>query len=103
MLWPLSLLMMLFWFGPAGALLVLSLIMEQQRHAPNGTRPEGNLVLRSLVGGIIAAIAWAVLVGVLLLISRSGNVGLWIVFAPWAFAIGQAIGLFSQRSASDTA
>jgi hypothetical protein len=26
----------LFWFGPAAALLLVSLILEQQRHAPDG-------------------------------------------------------------------
>lgn len=94
MLWSMSLLMMIFWFGPAAALLIVSLVMEQQRHAPNGTDPRGNLVMRSLIGGIAAAVAWVILVMALVLVTGSGNAGLWVVFAPWAFAIGQALGLF---------
>jgi hypothetical protein len=84
---------MLFWFGPAAALLLVSLILEQQRHAPNGTRPQGNIVLRSLIGGIITALIWFVLVAVFAAISGKGNAGLWIVATPWAFALGQGIGL----------
>ena len=94
MIWSMSLMMMIFWFGPAAALLIVSLVTEQQRHAPNGTDPRGNLVLRSLVGGIIAAVSWVFLVMLLVLATQSGNAGLWIVFAPWAFAVGQGIGLF---------
>ncbi len=99
MLWSLSLMMMIFWFGPAAALLIVSLVMEQRRHAPNGTDPRGNLVLRSLIGGIVAAVAWVILIMTLVLITQAGNAGLWIVFAPWAFAIGQGTGLF-WRSAN---
>ncbi|HET8940596.1 MAG TPA: hypothetical protein VFN13_01230 [Rudaea sp.] len=96
--WPFSVLITLFWFGPAGAVLLLSLVMEQHRDAPNGTKPEGNLVLRSLLGGVVAALVWVILVGALLVITGSGNAALWIVVTPWVFAIGQTIGLFSQRS-----
>lgn len=90
---------MLFCFGPAAAMLLVSLVMEQARHAPNGTKPQGNLVLRSLVGGIIAVVVSILLIGLLIVITRSGNVGLWIGVTPWVFAIGQALGLFWPNTA----
>ncbi len=93
-----SLLMCLFWFGPAGALLLLALILEQRRHDPNGTTPQGNILLRCLVGGIIAAIAWVVLVALLVAVTRSGNAGLWIVCTPWAFALGEGVALVWKRA-----
>jgi hypothetical protein len=96
-----SLMMCLFWFGPAGALLLLALILEQRRHDPNGTKPQGNILLRCLVGGIIAAIGWAVLVALLVAVTRSGNAGLWIVFTPWAFALGEGIALAWKRTPSE--
>jgi hypothetical protein len=96
-----SLLMCLFWFGPAGALLLLALVLEQRRHDPNGTKPQGNILLRCLVGGIVAAIVWAILVALLVAVTRSGNAGLWIVFTPWAFALGEGIALVWQRKPPD--
>ena len=96
-----SLMMCLFWFGPAGALLLLAMILEQRRHAPNGTKPQGNILLRCLVGGIIAATAWVILVALLVAVTRSGNAGLWIVFTPWAFALGEGVALVWQRAPSD--
>ena len=82
-----------FWLGPAAALLFLSLVLEQRRNAHNGTNPHGNIVLRSLGGGCIAAATWIVLVMLLVAITQAGNAGLWIVFTPWAFALGQGTGL----------
>jgi hypothetical protein len=93
-----SLLMCLFWFGPAAALLLVAMILEQRRLAPNGTNPRGNILLRSLVGGIIAAIAWVILVGLLVAATRSGNAGFWIIFTPWAFALGEGVALVRQRT-----
>ena len=93
-----SLMMCLFWFGPAAALLLLAMILEQRRLAPNGTKPQGNILLRCLIGGIIAAIAWVILVGLLVAITGSGNAGLCIVFTPWAFALGEGIALVWQRA-----
>jgi hypothetical protein len=93
-----SLMMCVFWFGPAGALLLLAMILEQRRLAPNGTKPQGNILLRCLVGGIIAAIGWVILVGALVVITQSGNAGLWIVFTPWAFALGEGVALVRQRT-----
>jgi hypothetical protein len=95
-----SLLMCLFWFGPAGALLLLALILEQRRLAPNGTKPQGNILLRCLVGGIIAAIVWAILVALLIATTGSGNAGLWIVFTPWAFALGEGAALVRRQTSS---
>jgi len=95
-----SLLMCLFWFGPAAALLLLALILEQRRHAPNGTKPQGNIVLRSLVGGIVAALIWVALVTVLVVASGKDNAALWIAATPWAFALGQAVGLIWKPARS---
>ena len=83
----------LFWFGPAAALLLLSLVLERRRNAQNGENPEANVVRRSLLGGFTAAAIWMVLVFLLVLISGAGNAGLWSFLAPWAFAVGQAGGL----------
>jgi len=93
-----SLMLCLFWFGPAAALLLLAMILEQRRHAPNGTKPQGNILLRCLIGGIIAAIAWVILVALLVAVTGSGNVGLWIVCTPWAFALGEGVALVRQRT-----
>jgi hypothetical protein len=93
-----STLVCLFWFGPAAALLLVALILEQRRHAPNGTRPQGNILLRCLIGGIIGAIAWVILVAVLIAVTGSGNAGLWTVFTPWAFAIGAGVGLVRRAA-----
>jgi hypothetical protein len=95
-----SLLMCLFWFGPAAAVLLLAMILEQRRFDPNGTKPQGNILLRCLIGGIIAAVAWVILVGLLIAITGSGNAGLWIVCTPWAFALGEGIALVRQRTPS---
>lgn len=101
MIVPTSFLILAFWFGPAAVLLLISLVAEQKRYAPNGTQPSGNRVLRSLAGGIIAAAAWFALVVLLVLITGAGNAGLWIVFTPWAFAAGQAVGLFWRSDGGD--
>ena len=98
MTFALPLLVCAFWFGPAAALLLVSLILEQRRHAPNGTRPRENILLRSLIGGIIAAIAWFVLVTILGVASGRDAASLWIVATPWAFALGQGLGLAWKRA-----
>jgi hypothetical protein len=90
--------MCLFWFGPAAALLLLAMILEQRRLAPNGTKPQGNILLRCLIGGIIAAIGWVILVALLVAITGSGNAGLWIACTPWAFALGEGVALVRQRT-----
>ena len=88
----------LFWLGPAAALLVIALLLEQRRHAPNGTHPQGNIVLRCLGGGFIAALIWIVLVMVLVAITQAGNAGPWIVFTPWAFALGEGAAILWWRA-----
>ncbi len=98
MTFALPLLVCLFWVGPAAALLLVSLILEQRRHAPNGTRPRENILLRSLVGGIIAAIAWFVLITAVSVVSGRDAASLWIVATPWAFALGQGLGLAWKRA-----
>jgi hypothetical protein len=90
----------LFWFGPAAALLLASLVLEQRRNAHNGDNPRDNIVLRSLGGGFIAAVAWVIIIILLVIVTGSGNAGLWIVFSPWAFALGQAVGLAWRRAPS---
>jgi hypothetical protein len=99
MLSLLPLLTCLLWFGPAAAVLLLAVILEQRRNAPNGTRPEGNIVLRCLVGGIVAALIWFVLVMLLAAITQASNASLWIVFTPWAFALGEAVALLTRSAA----
>ncbi len=92
----------LFWLGPAAALLVIALLLEQRRHAPNGTHPQGNIVLRCLGGGFIAALIWIVLVMLLVAITGAGNTGLWIVFTPWAFAFGEGTAILWRRAPSNS-
>ena len=96
-----SLFVFMFWFGPAAALLLFAMILEQRRHAPNGTQPQGNILLRCLVGGIIAAITWVVLVALLIAVTRAGNAGLWIT--PWAFALGVGTALIWRDPSSGSA
>jgi hypothetical protein len=91
----------MFWFGPAAALLLASLILEQRRNAHNGDNPGDNIVLRSLGGGFIAAVAFVIIIMLLAIVRGSGNAGPWIVFAPWAFALGQAVGLVWRRAPSE--
>ena len=92
----------LFWLGPPAALLLLALIQEQHRHAPNGTHPRDNIVLRCLGGGFIAALIWIVLVMLLVAITQAGNAGLWIVFTPWAFALGEGAAILWRRAPSNS-
>ena len=91
-----------FWLGPAAALLLLALILEQRRHAPNGTHPQDNIVLRCLGGGFIAAVSWILLIALLIAITRAGNAGLWVVFTPWAFALGEGVALLWWRTPPDS-
>lgn len=96
-----SLLVCLFWLGPAAALLLIAMILEQRRHAPNGMQPQDNIVMRCLRGGFIAAIAWIILIALLGAITQAGNAGLWIVFTPWAFALGEGFALVLRREKRD--
>ena len=98
-----SLLMCLFWFGPAAGLLLLAMVLEQRRHAPNGTKPQGNILLRCLIGGIIGTIAWVVLIALLVAVAGSGKADLWIVFTPWAFALGEGVALVRPRTPTSSA
>ena len=96
MLALMPLLVCLLWFGPAAALLLVALLLEQRRDAPNGTNPRANIVRRCLIAGIVAAAIWAALVLTGAAFANSGNAGLWIVFTPWAFALGEAAALLSR-------
>ena len=55
-------------------------------------------MLRCLGGGFIGALIWIVLVIVLVAITQTGNAGLWIVFAPWAFALGEGAAILWRRA-----
>ena len=92
----------LFWYGPAGTLLLVSLILEQQRYAPNGTQPQANIVMRNLVGGISVALVWVAFAAVLTVVSGRAGAGLWIAATPWAFALGEAVGLIWKPARSRT-
>ena len=87
--------------------MLVALILEQRRHAPNGTDPGGNLVRRTVLGGMIgAAVCW--------LSSYFTLSALWSGFGiptaltsylmPWAIALGEALALLTrpQRPAGDS-
>jgi len=90
-------------YGPAAALMFAALILEQRRYAPNGTDPRGNIVRRTLRGGLIAAAAaW--------LFQYFSAVPFWAgthpaailpcVLVPWAFALGETVALLTRPKSS---
>jgi hypothetical protein len=88
---------LLLCYGPAAALMLVALVMEQRRYAPNGTEPHRNIVRRTLLGGLIAAIpCWLLLhtIGI-----PFGNETHWLLpllLTPWAFALGEALALLTR-------
>ena len=90
-------------YGPAAVLMLVALILEQRRHAPNGTDPRGNIVRRTLAGGLIAAAAcW--------LFQYFAMAWLWDdmqvlamlswMLMPWAFALGEALALLTRAKST---
>jgi len=97
LLWLLT--VFVFWLGPPTFVLAGGALWFNARRK----RPSGELVpwhqfwSAAIVWGIAGAGIWIVAVVLLLVISRSGNAGLWFVFTPWAFAAGCAYGMHRLR------
>ena len=87
-------------YAPAAGLMLAALMLEQQRHAPNGTRPQHNIVLRTLIGGILGAGMW---LGLLFIAHTLGsaNTPMWCCITPWAFALGEGIALATRNATAD--
>ena len=86
-------------YGPAAALMLVALILEQRRQAPNGTDPRGNIVRRTLAGGLIAAAACWLLqyfVAAPFWDDTHAFATLSWLLMPWAFALGEALALLTR-------
>lgn len=88
-----------FWLGPPAAVLAAAAVMfAARRHHIEGEPLGWSEFWRPmLVWGAAGAAIWIGLVALLLLVTRAGNAGLWIVFIPWAFAAGAAAGFVKLR------
>jgi hypothetical protein len=85
-----------FWLGPPVAATVAgALFFKARRNAdPANPFPWNDFWSAAMLWGVVGAGIWVGLVALLLVATRAGNAGLWIVFIPWAFAAGEVYGIF---------
>lgn len=90
---------LVFWLGPPLAVLAAALLMfvAKRDQVSGGRMAWHDFWSPILVWGVAGAAIWIGLVALLLLITRAGNAGLWIVFIPWAFAAGEVVGFVKLR------
>jgi hypothetical protein len=84
-----------FLFVPPAIVLCIGLaILRRQTQSAADARPQNRLFLFYVAGGgCLVVVLMIIAVVILTAATRAAQATLWLIFAPWGFAIGEAIGL----------
>jgi hypothetical protein len=87
---------LVFWLGPPLTATIAGMVFFSARRRADSANPVpwNEFWSAAMLWGVVGTGIWIGLVALLLIVTRAGNAGLWIVFVPWAFAAGEVYGIF---------
>jgi hypothetical protein len=85
--------------GPAVVVscIALAMLKQQTRGIADPRLQNRRFLLYVAGGGCLAVVLMVAIVGALMLTARGKFTPLWLVFAPWGFALGEAIGFVAWK------